>query len=432
MTRKDAIRRATFGIAALAVGTWGVACDQILGLGDGQLANDAAAPDGTATDALHDAGPDGRRDASSDGGGDVLCAPLSDARFVQCTPDASEVNVEIDPANCGSCGHSCVGGGCEAGLCSPATLIVGDAAAIFVSVIGSVAGQLYWTQSSLTAADAILIQAKDRDWDGGTRNVATVTDASGGVSGAAVDDSGVYYFYRAPTLGYWLGRVGLDGGTGTILNTMLGTESPIVDLALDEKNVYVADRTNVVSIVPKTGGDAATFAGPPFPQNVVADTAEATEWISWLSDPWLYGPGEGGTLVSYMGSSPFDTFVNVALEKPSGLMARDGWLYFFDNAQSRLGRIREGADAAADSSVNWSWVPDGSVAGLPGEVIAVTDTAAFIAVANGANDYELVQLSLCGHEPRLRAIVSYYTGPIVADDTYIYWGSYNKILRMAR
>jgi hypothetical protein len=31
-------------------------------------------------------------------------------------------NVQTDPANCGYCGHDCLGGGCTAGVCQPVVL----------------------------------------------------------------------------------------------------------------------------------------------------------------------------------------------------------------------------------------------------------------------------------------------------------------------
>lgn len=408
--------------ASVASSASAVGCDPILGVVPGELP-DARTLDATTDRGAHDAAPEALGETQPD----VGCVPPPDGAPVQCAPDAAAVDPTVDPANCGFCGHDCVEAGCQGGLCQPATMIVDDGGSS-VYVIGSVGDELYWFQ---VENDTLRLRARRRDWTGPTRTVTVVSDAGFGLSGATVDDSGVYYFHRLPTYFYELARAGLEGGQ-TALTTALGTESTIVDLAVDEAHVYVADRTNRVSIVAKDGG-SSTSLDASLPQSVVTDPASSLHWISWVNASWT-GGDDAGTLVSYEGKFS-NAHVTSSQVRPSGLALAEGWLYFFDNAKSRLARVPEGvAGATAETHANWSFTPEGGVGPptLPGVVIAVTSSEAFVGVSDPTNAYDIAELSLCGGPTRFRASASEANGPIVADDTFLYWGTTDQIHRMAR
>jgi hypothetical protein len=430
------LRLACAGVALLAgllVGACMVACDQIAGIVEGELPPDGSTRDGRARDATPDHRDATRPDvdASSPGDAEGGCAPLPDV------VDCDGQDPTISPNNCGTCGHVCRGT-CAGGLCQPTALVVADAGNVIVNVIASAGGQLYWAEQG--PGDSLAIRADDREWKAPPRTLTVTTSVDFG--GGAVDDSGVYFFRRVPDGGGWeLDSVGLDGGAApTVVNTTLGTESVTSSFALDETSVYVANQTNSVYVVPKSGADAAT--PPPtypstwtdHPRSVVLETLGPTKRVSWLVAPWTVG-AEGGALVSF-GVSTTSSHYTIPLDEPNALVVADGWLYFFDNVTASLGRLREDTpEAGVEFRKRWSWMPEGGRApsNFIDGVIDVSAAEAFVSVYDVAHSDEIVELSLCGSAPRLRASSTELTPPIVADDTYLYWGSiYNTIYRMAK
>src|SRR5262245_42716600 len=69
--------------------------------GDAGPPADATAPDGTA---------------AGDGADAAMCVPP------ETLCDGTCRQLDNDPANCGSCGHDCLGASCTAGLCEPEEL----------------------------------------------------------------------------------------------------------------------------------------------------------------------------------------------------------------------------------------------------------------------------------------------------------------------
>src|SRR5262245_28739027 len=87
------------GAAALAMGVVLVGCGDHGGDTGGVLDRVAPGP------------PAPSSDASSEGG-----TTLGDSGLA-CVAD-----LKADPANCGACGHSCLGGACAGGVCRPVVL----------------------------------------------------------------------------------------------------------------------------------------------------------------------------------------------------------------------------------------------------------------------------------------------------------------------
>lgn len=57
-------------------------------------------------------------------GGGCVPPPMCESPLVPC--NGACLDVSVDPANCGACGHDCLGGACEAGACLP--VVLSDAA----------------------------------------------------------------------------------------------------------------------------------------------------------------------------------------------------------------------------------------------------------------------------------------------------------------
>src|SRR5580692_3141859 len=107
---------------------------------------------GSAADAH--AGSDARADGRiSDAGADVTRADSS-----VCSADTGS-----DPLNCGICGHSCLGGGCADGLCTPITLIANLRAPWAIAV----------TPTAVYAADYVSDAGLYMWQDGATSTFAT-------------------------------------------------------------------------------------------------------------------------------------------------------------------------------------------------------------------------------------------------------------------
>jgi hypothetical protein len=123
------------------------ACDDLLGVRSIYFADDGAAPttdDGAATTDADATTPEGdanvepdARDGSHEtgGGGDAKAdAPVT------CGDTSS------DPANCGKCGHDCLGGACTAGACGPVAITT---MAGTPGVLAADATYLYWVDNSV-------------------------------------------------------------------------------------------------------------------------------------------------------------------------------------------------------------------------------------------------------------------------------------------
>jgi hypothetical protein len=113
------MRRAWFSLLVLACGP--AACNAILGHQPGTLiepdASDAAQSEAAS-------GHDASQDVSVDGNVD---APATTDAGVDVASDAEGGcgDTQTSPDDCGTCGHSCLGGACVGGQCQPA-LIAGD------------------------------------------------------------------------------------------------------------------------------------------------------------------------------------------------------------------------------------------------------------------------------------------------------------------
>lgn len=117
-----------FGVAAVFCG-----CNALLGIESGELVPLSAEEAGAEAGVLEGGGADARLDTGPDvvaldsGAGDAAADADVDAPGVEpdaaidaaSDADASCGDVQTDPKNCGSCGHDCLGGACQAGACRP-------------------------------------------------------------------------------------------------------------------------------------------------------------------------------------------------------------------------------------------------------------------------------------------------------------------------
>jgi hypothetical protein len=273
----------------------------------------------------------------------------------QNTNDGCEVDVAIDSANCGACGHDCRGGACNAGACGlvlplgsappPAGRVVSDGDTMYwVTSSGSVlsrpfAGGPWKVVGSMSpGAQAVAL-------DGGWLYAADSTQllslqiASG--QPATVGPLGDFGAAGAAPLvvsrgaGFWAANGAIETTGGTLASPLAtGLNPSPSSLAVDAANVYftVTNGTTAtdsgVYVLPLAPGSAAkplaTGAGFAGSTDLASDDTNLY-WTSFVpsggqEEIWTM-PKTGGTPKS-IASGPF---------APESLTSADGRLFFTDN-----------------------------------------------------------------------------------------------------
>lgn len=188
--------------AAGALAALGVACNAILG-------NDPVALESSSLDAAPVA------DARVDGGGGG---------------DAATCNADLasDPANCGACGHSCLGGACQGRQCQPFVVATGLAGPAHLATDG--AGTLF------VATNDGAVRSCPTKGCGASAAKVTELGLDGGnpiLTGLAVAAGNVYF------VGYYTGALYMCPTAGCARPTVItsGIPNPF-HLAVDSTNVY--------------------------------------------------------------------------------------------------------------------------------------------------------------------------------------------------
>jgi hypothetical protein len=89
-----------------------------------------------------------------------------------------------DPNNCGACNHSCLGGGCEAGMCQPIVLATGQFSVYTLAVDSK---NVYW-------ATALTVGNVQKCAIGGCGGIPTTLSAGeNSAQGPVVDSKSVYW-----------------------------------------------------------------------------------------------------------------------------------------------------------------------------------------------------------------------------------------------
>jgi hypothetical protein len=224
--------------------------------------------------------------------------------------DGCEVYVTNHPHHCGSCGHDCLGGACEASTCQPVALAPDEGYSRALAVDGE---RIYW---------------------GVGEGVRTVV-ASGGIPkllvqtmppyGIAVDTGHVYWainggpIMRIPKAGgapaqiapggggdiavdgthaYWVDiqtnrvmKVGISGGTVT---NLASSQPEPRGIALDTTHVYWPNAgSGTVARMPKAGGGVTVIAAGQGEATAIAVDESQVYWISGYSTIWS-APKSGG------------------------------------------------------------------------------------------------------------------------------------------
>jgi hypothetical protein len=331
--------------------------------------------------------------------------------------DAScAANLMMDPDNCGSCGHSCLGGGCVAGACTPITLASG------AWVVGSTGLAIdtiyvYWTNQN--GANSGVNKISKTASTGGTPTPVVSGSTYSDIEDVATDGNGYVYWtvrltmgfvQRAPPTGanvatiasnqsspdflvsngttvFWTNQ-GTNqvmsapaDGTGTVLPTQLNTSNENgtipAGIAIDSTNVYYVTKTaggGLAEYVPLAGGPVTDLGSGSYSTIAVDD--DNVYWTGGFASPVVYQNSKTGTpstvLIIASGGMP-------ALTCPLHLASDGTNVYFLDRGTDSAGNIVAGAGALYRVPVgNTGKLPPPLVSGLTDpQSVAVDEQAIY-------------------------------------------------------
>lgn len=298
-------------------------------------------------------------------GGDCNPPPACTPPLVPCNGVCMDVSA--DPANCGACGHDCLGGACAAGMCQPIVLSTTDAA--FDLTVD--ATHVYWVthpgdvwKVPLTGGDAVELFHQPPSYSNGESAIAVHGESVYWVSAADVavrsipkaggevvvlaSDPGILWTIAANDTGvYW----GYINDQPRIMRLPPGATSPVLvakplnpsKLALDDSYVYFGDMSlSKLMRAPIAGGPPIELAKY-VPNRQV--TVDAT-FIYWTSGP-LDGVMLGWGRVFRMpltGGAPEVLVKN--LDWPSGIVTDSANIYFTDMQSGKIIRVPIGGGEA--------------------------------------------------------------------------------------
>lgn len=355
------------------------ACSSLLGFEElSGAAPDAAGsdaqdqPDVNATDAGEDAEAS-LPEAAAEASGDDAAADTSDDQVVADGPDGSDAAEEAeagcgdimsDTANCGRCGHSCLGGECQQGVCQPFTLAhlhdgaVGlaiDDSRAYVAIrlnneiarVDKSTGAVlsYDTGSQITVPSWIAVGAGSMVWSNRLSNTGSVascpTTGCAGNSpnvlasnanrpnGVIVDGDVLYW---AETYGQTITKAKVSDGSGAevILDASAGYQP--FRTVLRGQYIYFTESTapGRVARVPVAGGPAVTLGNSSAP-NGIAVTDDTVYWAD--------SQDSAGRIISVPNADPPDggvimTDFAVGQDYPYSVVVDDTNVYWVNSARS--------------------------------------------------------------------------------------------------
>lgn len=216
------------------------------------------------------AASDGAGDSSGDapGGADEEVGQEELAATALCT---GTEDFKTDPANCGRCGHDCLGGACTAGVCQPVELAPATSGGAWdVSVDGA---YVYWR-----TPQSVQILSKT---GGPARTLVTTSGETPRSRGRVVTTAAHVYTIDGSTIL----RVSRTPGSKPV--AMAAGEDDPVSLATDGTNLYWGTAT-AVRRVPLTGGAPVDVVKSSYRSSVVRpfDLSVDSTTVWWGERSW--------------------------------------------------------------------------------------------------------------------------------------------------
>ena len=327
-------------------------------------AGDASAERGDAgaeeaSDAAHEAPCDGM--VAADGACEPLPPPCT---MTQC--GTSCVDTDTDVANCGRCGHDCLGGACMTGACQPFAIVPAQQNARRMTIDAS---NVYWSSEDPQAGYYLIQKAPLAGLAQGTNpttlaydlydlfpidialfgnylywgdgdvslaakgtvdRVATATGipqplgTTAGTFAVAADETGVYW---ADTNGIFKALNGMptDGGT----QIPIASDSHALDLTLDQSFVYWRDKdTGIPYRAPRTGNGAKTQVGGGQYQSSAKTTVAERVVVDANSLYWTDSTADRILKASVSGSQTVVVAALMGGSSPAGIALDSEYVYW--------------------------------------------------------------------------------------------------------
>ena len=301
------------------------------------------------------------------------------------------VSLSTDPDNCGSCGRSCGGAECEAGLCLPLVLAASQDSPDGIAVDST---SVYWTNQA--GASSVLEISTE---GGGMPTILATAQVL--PSWIAVDGSGVYWVDDGVSGagGGSVHKVGLTGGTTSQLGGMQGN---ISYFTADADRLYWTDTASIYSIGKDGTAPASLAAGGNFITTLAVDATDIYWADNGTSTVWKASKtdGSGKTMLTSSLSLPYA----IAVDATS--------VYVNDN----LNIDKMGLDGSGVKTL--------ATAKSPPQVLVLDDTTIYWP---DASDGLVMSVGKDGTNLTTLAATQDAPTDVAVDDTYVYWTNHGTM-----
>lgn len=360
---------------ALALGL-GVQCTTIVGINkDYQL---GAEPDAATTDAAPDAAPDVATDA-------VACG-----------------DTVSNAANCGRCGHDCLGGACQAGVCQPVVVALGQANPEAIAVSPSA---LYWTNIGAgTVATASLSGSPP----------SILVSGQGSPRGIAITGAELFFTTLA---GGQIQHVALPATTASTL--VASQESPYGVAADGTAVIWTANVPDGGVWQSGTDGSSVRRLAPGALAYALAIDARAV-FFTTLGSSQTAGDGAVVTVARAAGSVPQTLVANV--KSPRGIAVDDANVYYTSYGDGTVSKVPRAGGAPT------------VIAASRFQPAAIAVDAAFVYWLDEYEGGSVLRMPLEGGQVTTIAAGQSLPHALAMDDKSIYWANYGDghVMRVAK
>lgn len=333
-----------------------------------------------------------------------------DAGNVACPGDPN-VNLLIDPNNCGYCGHKCAE--CVSGLCKPER----------VGTCSNHLQHLTMTDSSFFIATGQ--QLGEVSWqprDGGPQTNLLTYGTEDFAYGVAIDGENLFVNSHR---GLYI--LTAHGGAGSGKQDLIAS-SPEVRFGLGQSptTLYWVDSASRLLVVDKSGGQPRPFgeqATPGAGSTGLAGDSDATYWVrrERTDDASVH------SILSLTASGSVKIPLS-GLEDPRGLAVDGTYVYWASGTGHALYRAERSGNAAPQKIAEWS-------ATLPIAKSLTLDDSFVYVVLNDPGDPSRSWLLRApkGCNGSVETLAKQYIySNVVVDGAYLYWTSTNMIVRIPR
>jgi hypothetical protein len=251
------------------------------------------------------------------------------------------VNLQSDAANCGACGHSCLGGTCTSATCLPFVLVQPPVSSTVMS-IASDGTSLLWVDSGKSGVYQIPVA--------GGAVVALATGVSFGQYGAVAVANGKYAFTQtvgSPNVHLWSGTKGVANGAVQAGTSWSNGSGWGLAMTPDGVNVGFVEapssgNSEQVYFVPASTGaggpiDSPTCSGSGCPPRPGQQVAANGTYIAWAIN--VLSTVNQGEIGLYDYATHTKTYPTTFVLYPDFPVLDASNLYWIDNANLQVWKM---------------------------------------------------------------------------------------------